>query len=71
MIFCRHHTITSWHSLSYDSWSELGEDAEVSESARNALSQTRTGAVIIASSRPIEDDDNDPPSMRAKRDIWI
>jgi hypothetical protein len=58
----------SWHSLSYDSWSDLGEDAKVCEAARNAVSQTRDGAVIIASSRPIEDDDDDPPSVRAKRE---
>ncbi|MBV9828300.1 MAG: metallohydrolase [Alphaproteobacteria bacterium] len=58
----------SWHSLSYDSWSELGEDAEVSPEARKALSQTRKGAVIVASSNPIKDDDNDPPCIRAKRE---
>jgi hypothetical protein len=58
----------SWHSLSYDSWSEFGEDAEVSESARKALSQTRPGAVIVSSSRAIKDDDVDPPCIRAKRE---
>ena len=58
----------SWHSLSYDSWSEQGEDAEVCESARNALSQARSGATIVASSNPIKDDDNDPPCIRAKRE---
>lgn len=58
----------SWHSLSYDSWSEMREDAEVSEDARSALSQTRSGAPIVASSNPIEDDDNDPPCIRAKRE---
>ena len=58
----------SWHSLSYDSWSEMREDAEVSEDARNALSQTRSGATIVASSNPIKDDDNDPPCIRAKRE---
>ncbi len=58
----------SWHSLSYDSWSEKGEDAEVSEDARKALSQTRKGAVIVASSKAIKDDDNDPPCIRAKRE---
>ncbi len=58
----------SWHSLSYDSWSEFGEDAEVSEKARKALSQTRPGAVIVASSRAIKDDDVDPPCIRAKRE---
>jgi hypothetical protein len=58
----------SWHSLSYDSWSDLGEDAKVNPNARKALSQTRRGAVIVASSNPIKDDDNDPPCIRAKRE---
>ena len=58
----------SWHSLSYDSWSEMGEDAEVCEDAQNALSQARDGATIIASSKPIKDDDSDPPCIRAKRE---
>lgn len=58
----------SWHSLSYDSWSEMGEKAQVSEKARNALAQTREGAVVVSSSKPIKDDDNDPPCIRAKRE---
>ena len=58
----------SWHSLSHDSWSEMGEDAKVSKSALYALSQARSGADIVASSNPIKDDDNDPPSIRAKRE---
>ena len=58
----------SWHSLSYDSWSEMREDAEVSGDARNALSQTRDGVMIVASSNPVKDDDNDPPCIRAKRE---
>ena len=58
----------SWRSLSHDSWSELGEDAKVSEGARNALSQARQGAVIVASSKAIKDDGNDPPCIRAKRE---
>lgn len=58
----------SWHSLSYDSWSDLGEDAVVCWEARNALSQARSGASIVASSDPIKDDDNDPPCIRAKRE---
>ena len=58
----------SWHSLSYDSWSELREEAEVSEPARNALSQARSGALLVASSDAIKDDDNDPPCIRAKRE---
>lgn len=58
----------SWHSLSHDSWSEMGENAKVSEKARSALAQTRDGAVVVSSSKPIKDDDNDPPCIRAKRE---
>ena len=58
----------SWHSLSWDSWSEKGEKAEVSKAARTALSQTRRGALLIASSNPVKDDDVDPPCIRAKRE---
>lgn len=58
----------SWHSLSYDSWSDKGEDAEFDVDARKALSQIRTGAVIVASCKPIKDDDSDPPCIRAKRE---
>ena len=58
----------SWHSLSYDSWSEKGEDAQVCEDALSALSQIRSGATIVASRVPIEDNDNDPPSIRAERE---
>jgi len=61
----------SWHSLSYDSWSELGEDAEVSEPARNALGQALAGSYIVASSKPIKDDDSDPPCVRAKREYEV
>ncbi len=31
------------------------------------MSQARDGAKIVASSNPIEDDDNDPPCIGAKR----
>jgi hypothetical protein len=58
----------SWHSLSYDSWSENHEDAEVSAAARSALSQARPGATLVASSDAIKDDDNDPPCYGAKRE---
>jgi hypothetical protein len=58
----------SWHSLSYDSWTELGEKAKVSPDARKALSQARAGANIVASSKPITDADADPPCVRAKRE---
>lgn len=58
----------SWHSLSYDSWSEKCEEAQVSQKARSALSQAASGAHIVASSKPIKDDDVDPPCIRAKRE---
>lgn len=58
----------SWHSLSYDSWSKKGDDAKLDADARKALSQTRSGAVVVASCKPIKDDDSDPPCIRAKRE---
>lgn len=58
----------SWHSLSWDSWSKCGEDAEVSEDARSALGQALEGAKIVASCKPIKDDDCDPPCVRAERE---
>ncbi|WP_231616426.1 MULTISPECIES: metallohydrolase [Burkholderia] len=58
----------SWRSLSNDSWSDLGRDAEVSDDARSALSQTLPGAIIVASSKEILDDDVDPPCIRAKEE---
>jgi len=58
----------SWHSLSYDSWSELREKAQVSKDARAALGQARAGAYVLTSSHPIKDDDVDPPCIRAKRE---
>lgn len=61
----------SWHCLSYDSWSDFGEDATVEPDARSALSQARSGAVIVSSSKPIRDDDSDPPCVRAKREYEV
>ena len=58
----------SWHSLSWDSWSKKGDEAKVSPDARSALSQAGTGATILASSRPIKDDKDDPPCIRAARE---
>jgi len=66
LLLAPHHC--SWHSLSWDSWSELGKDAEVSEDARSALGQPRAGAVVGASSKTITDDDPGPPRLRAKRE---
>lgn len=66
LLLAPHHC--SWRSLSYDSWSDMGERAKVCEAARNALSQARNGATIISSSNNIVDDASDPPSIRAKRE---
>jgi hypothetical protein len=56
----------SWHSFSHDSWSKMREKVKVSADARKALSVALPGASIVASSKPIKDDDNDPPCIRAK-----
>jgi len=66
LLLAPHHC--SWHSLSHDSWSELRDEAEVSEDARNALSQMRRGGAIVSSSAKILDDDCDPPCYGAKRE---
>jgi hypothetical protein len=66
ILLAPHHC--SWHSLSYDSLSDLGEAAEVSVTAQHALAQARPGAVIVASSNPIKAEEADPPSDRAKRE---
>lgn len=58
----------SWRSMSFDSWSDLGEKAKVDPDARDALSRTRKGAIVIASSKPIKADDDNPPHDRAKRE---
>ena len=58
----------SWHSLSYDSYSTYGEDAEVCDDARSALAQIRKGAIVVASSKAIDPEEADPPSDRAKRE---
>jgi hypothetical protein len=64
LLISPHHC--SWHSLSYDSWSDMREEAKVSPDARRALGQARDGAYVLASSKPIRDDDSDPPCIRAK-----
>lgn len=59
-----HHN--SWHSLSYDSWSEWHEKAQISQAALSALSQISHRGLIVSSSDPIYNDDNDPPCYGAK-----
>jgi hypothetical protein len=66
LMLAPHHC--SWHTLSWESWSETKGKAKVSEDARKALSVTRKGAMIVASCAPIKDDDNDPPCIGAKRE---
>jgi hypothetical protein len=56
----------SWHCLSHDSRSDLGDKAKVSPSAKSALSQIRPKGCIVASSCPIKDDDCDPPCHAAR-----
>lgn len=58
----------SWRSLSFDRWSELGEKVKVDPDAHEALSQSRKGAAIVASCKPIKKDDDNPPHERAKRE---
>lgn len=55
----------SWRSLSNDSESQ-SDDPKVSSDAKSALSQTISGAYIVASSKPIKDDGQTPPSYLAK-----
>ncbi|MCF6251081.1 MAG: metallohydrolase [Methylococcaceae bacterium] len=64
LLLAPHHC--SWRTLSHDSWSENGENAKVSLKARNALGQAKDGAIIVSSSKPVVDDENDPPCIRAK-----
>lgn len=56
----------SWHTLSHDSASKMGDKAKVSPEAKSALSQAKTNARIFASCKQILDDDDDPPSYKAK-----
>ncbi|GEP00724.1 metallohydrolase [Methylobacterium haplocladii] len=66
VLLAPHHC--SWHSLSWDSWSEKRERARVSQKARDALGQAAPGAHILSSSCEIKDNENDPPCIRAKRE---
>jgi hypothetical protein len=65
LLLTPHHC--SWHSLSHDSWSE-DEDPQVSPDAKSALSQTREGAFIVSSSKPIKNDKSDPPCWGARKE---
>lgn len=66
LLLAPHHC--SWRTLSDMSWSDYGEDAIPSTKALDALSNAKTGATIVASSKHITDEDADPPCIRAKRE---
>ena len=53
----------SWHFFCIDSPTE---DAEASKKSLHLLECKREGAFVIASSKPIKDDDDDPPCWKAK-----
>lgn len=53
----------SWRVLSDCSWSDGCRD--INADARNALSQIEDGGTIIASSKPIKEEDADPPCVGA------
>ncbi|HOV88272.1 MAG TPA: hypothetical protein PLM79_18090 [Syntrophobacteraceae bacterium] len=66
LMLAPHHS--SWHSLSYDRWNGGKGNPQVSKDAKSALSQARDGAYIVSSSKPIKDDDSDPPCWGAKQE---
>lgn len=66
LLLSPHHC--SWRSLSHDRWSKMGEMAQASPRARHAMSNGRSNARIIASSKPIIKDEDNPPHERAKRE---
>ncbi len=65
LLLTPHHC--SWHALSHDSWSQ-SENPAVSHDARSALSQIRDVGFIVSSSKPIQNDKNDPPCWGAKQE---
>ncbi|MEC9358633.1 MAG: metallohydrolase [Pseudomonadota bacterium] len=66
VLLAPHHC--SWHCLSHDSISDLGEKAQVAPDAKSALSQILNYGRVIASSKKILNDEDDPPSFRAKQE---
>jgi hypothetical protein len=66
LMLAPHHC--SWHTLSYDRWNGGRDNPLVSREARSALSQARSGAFIVSSSKSIKDDDSDPPCWGAKKE---
>lgn len=56
----------SWRSLSYESWGDTDGEAEMCKFARKALGQALESAYIVASSKTVVDDEDDPPCIGAK-----
>jgi hypothetical protein len=69
ILLAPHHC--SWGVLSESATTD--DDAEVNQNARSALNQKRHGARIISSSKPIKNDDNNPPAHRAMTEYksWL
>lgn len=65
LLLAPHHC--SWRTLSYDSASKT-KNPKVLPEAKKALSQTNSGAYIIASSKKIDPAEQDPPSHLAKKE---
>jgi len=65
ILLAPHHC--SWRSLSYDSWTD-SKDPKVDPDALQALSQANRNAIIIASSKEIIDDIDNPPCIGAKQE---
>jgi ribonuclease BN (tRNA processing enzyme) len=66
MMLSPHHC--SWRSLSWNSWSDYKENAKVSDKAKKALGQAKMNAFIISSSKAIEDNEDNPPCIGAKKE---
>lgn len=65
ILLAPHHC--SWHTLSHDSIKD-SDNPQVSENAKSALSEARSGAVIASSSNEIKNDKNDPPNYKAMKE---
>ena len=63
LLLAPHHC--SWHFLSDISHDD---DAKPDETILKFLDMHRQGAIVIASCKPIKNDDDDPPSFAAKKE---
>ena len=65
LLLAPHHC--SWHVMSFDSRSKC-DNPQIDADAKSALAQAIEGAFIISSSKPIKDDDTDPPCYASKQE---